>query len=73
MRGRPCEVKGVQRLEHVPLATKALRVRAPRAPAQRGAPLLQFETMIESNQIKEFRCFYDTRKQIFYSVVALGK
>lgn len=32
-----------------------------------------FETMIQSNQIKEFRCFYDTKKQIFYSVVALGK
>ena len=36
-------------------------------------PPLQFETMIQSNQIKEFRCFYDTKEQIFYSVVALGK
>ncbi|KAG2453867.1 hypothetical protein HYH02_002074 [Chlamydomonas schloesseri] len=32
-----------------------------------------FETMVVSGQIKELRCFYDTRKQMFYSVVELGK
>ncbi|GLI68036.1 hypothetical protein VaNZ11_012359 [Volvox africanus] len=32
-----------------------------------------FETMVASGQIKELRCFYDTRRRIFYSVAELGK
>ncbi|KAG2501561.1 hypothetical protein HYH03_000068 [Edaphochlamys debaryana] len=32
-----------------------------------------FETMVRSGQIRELRCFYDTRQQVFYSVVELGK
>ncbi|GFR48862.1 hypothetical protein Agub_g10816 [Astrephomene gubernaculifera] len=32
-----------------------------------------FETMVRSGQIKELRCFYDTQRQIFYSVVELGR
>ncbi|EFJ49429.1 hypothetical protein VOLCADRAFT_117226 [Volvox carteri f. nagariensis] len=32
-----------------------------------------FETMVASGQIKELRCFYDTRRRIFYSVVELGR
>ncbi|GLC40664.1 hypothetical protein PLESTM_001099000 [Pleodorina starrii] len=32
-----------------------------------------FETMVASGQIKELRCFYDTQKRVFYSVVELGK
>jgi hypothetical protein len=33
----------------------------------------QFETMIRSEQIKEFRCFYDPAGLRFHSVVVLGK
>eukprot|EP00882_Tetradesmus_deserticola_P012165 GHRQ01012889.1.p1 GENE.GHRQ01012889.1~~GHRQ01012889.1.p1 ORF type:complete len:297 (+),score=115.29 GHRQ01012889.1:332-1222(+) len=32
-----------------------------------------FETMRRSDQVKEFRCFYNTRTRKFYSVVMLGK
>lgn len=32
-----------------------------------------FEAMVQSGQIREFRCFYDSDKQVFYSVVQLGK
>lgn len=34
---------------------------------------VQFENMIISGQIKEFRCFYDTVASEFHSVVELGK
>ncbi|KAF6250303.1 HotDog domain-containing protein [Scenedesmus sp. NREL 46B-D3] len=32
-----------------------------------------FETMRRSDQVKEFRCFYNTQTRKFYSVVMLGK
>jgi acyl-coenzyme A thioesterase PaaI-like protein len=32
-----------------------------------------FETMRKSDQVKEFRCFYNTQQRKFYSVVMLGK
>lgn len=32
-----------------------------------------FETMRRSEQVKEFRCFYNTQTRKFYSVVMLGK
>jgi hypothetical protein len=35
--------------------------------------LPQFETMRRSEQIKEFRCFFDANEKKFYSVVMLGK
>lgn len=34
---------------------------------------LQFETMIQSNHIREFRCFYEVAARRFHSVVQLGK
>lgn len=34
---------------------------------------LQFETMIQSKQIGEFRCFYEKAGKKFHSVVQLGK
>jgi hypothetical protein len=34
---------------------------------------VQFETMRRSDQVKEFRCFYNTQTRKFYSVVMLGK
>jgi acyl-coenzyme A thioesterase PaaI-like protein len=33
----------------------------------------QFETMLKSEQIREFRCFFDPSARRFHSVVALGK
>jgi hypothetical protein len=32
-----------------------------------------FDTMRESGQIKEFRCFYDSKEKTLYSVVQMGK
>eukprot|EP00878_Enallax_costatus_P004142 GHUV01004371.1.p1 GENE.GHUV01004371.1~~GHUV01004371.1.p1 ORF type:complete len:298 (+),score=91.03 GHUV01004371.1:262-1155(+) len=32
-----------------------------------------FETMRKSDQVREFRCFYNTKERKFYSVVMLGK
>jgi hypothetical protein len=33
----------------------------------------QFDTMQRSEQIKEFRCFWDSRGKRFHSVVLLGR
>jgi hypothetical protein len=32
-----------------------------------------FEAMVQSRQIKEFRCFYNNERKVFYSVVKLGR
>lgn len=34
---------------------------------------VQFDTMVASGQILEFRCFYDKAAKQFHSVVNLGK
>lgn len=37
------------------------------------ACLMQFETMVNSKQIHEFRCFYETAARKFHSVVQVRK
>ncbi len=44
----------------------------PPCPAPLARTHAQFEVMMQSKQIKEFRCFFEPKSNKFHSVVQLG-
>lgn len=58
---------------HGHLARLSWRTRPPAHATHRAASRTQFENMLGGEQIRDFRCFYNTEQQKFYSVVLLGR